>query len=171
MVFRGALHPMTFLSHACRNCGANLDVQPDNLLTICPYCGDAHPARDISDIPVHIVPSRSKDEVIAAASAHGRRQGHARSPVRGEERRGGLRAAVHQLRAGERRLAGLRSEDPQQENRQGAHRRRRLAAPRRSDTSSVEQRHVGGALLARAREAVSCAPTLPACRETYGFQQ
>jgi len=60
---------MTFVTHPCRNCGANLDVQPDNLLTICPYCGDAHPARDISDIPVHIVSSRSQQEVVAALHA------------------------------------------------------------------------------------------------------
>jgi len=57
---------MTFLSHPCRNCGANLDVQPDNLLTICPFCGDVHPARDISDVPVHIVPSRTEQEVLEA---------------------------------------------------------------------------------------------------------
>lgn len=57
---------MTFLTYECRNCGAGIDVQPDNLLTVCRYCGDLYPARDIGDIPVHIVPSRTQQEVVDA---------------------------------------------------------------------------------------------------------
>ncbi|MBW2523401.1 MAG: hypothetical protein JRI23_04475 [Deltaproteobacteria bacterium] len=57
---------MTFLTYECRNCGAGIDVQPDNLLTVCRYCGDLYPARDIGDVPVHIVPSRTQEEVVNA---------------------------------------------------------------------------------------------------------
>ncbi len=59
---------MSFVTYSCRTCGAGIDVQPDNLLTICEYCGDIHPAKDIGEVPVHIVPSRSRDEVIAAVN-------------------------------------------------------------------------------------------------------
>ncbi len=59
---------MSFVTYSCRTCGAGIDVQPDNLLTICEYCGDVRPAKDIGDVPVHIVPSRSRDEVIAAVN-------------------------------------------------------------------------------------------------------
>jgi len=59
---------MSFVTYSCRTCGAGMEVQPDNLLTICEYCGDVHPAKDIGDVPVHIVPSKSRDEVIEAVN-------------------------------------------------------------------------------------------------------
>jgi hypothetical protein len=57
---------MSFMTFNCRTCGAGIDVQPDNLLTVCEYCGSIYPAKDIGDVPVHIVPSRPRDEITAA---------------------------------------------------------------------------------------------------------
>ncbi len=57
---------MSFVTYDCKTCGAGIDVQPDNLLTICAYCGNIHPAKDIGDVPVHIVPSRSQQDIVAA---------------------------------------------------------------------------------------------------------
>lgn len=48
---------MSFLVARCQQCGAALEAQPDNLLTVCQYCGALYPAKDLGEIPVHIVPS------------------------------------------------------------------------------------------------------------------
>jgi len=50
----------------CLGCGAGIDVQPDNLLTLCERCGRIYPARELGDIPVHIVPSVDKKSVYRA---------------------------------------------------------------------------------------------------------
>jgi len=59
---------MSFVTYDCQTCGACLDVQPDNLLTICAYCGNIHKSKSIGDVPVHIVPSRSQQDIIAAVN-------------------------------------------------------------------------------------------------------
>ena len=48
---------MSFVVLRCRNCGSGIEAQPDNLLTICAYCGALYPAEDLAGIPVHVVPS------------------------------------------------------------------------------------------------------------------
>lgn len=48
---------MSFVVLRCNNCGAGIEAQPDNLLTVCAHCGTLYPAEDLAGIPVHVVPS------------------------------------------------------------------------------------------------------------------
>ena len=48
---------MSFVMLRCRNCGSGIEAQPDNLLTVCAYCGTLYPSEEISSVPVHVVPS------------------------------------------------------------------------------------------------------------------
>ncbi|MEL6346687.1 MAG: hypothetical protein AAFV53_26475 [Myxococcota bacterium] len=57
---------MSFVVFSCRSCGAGIEVQPDNLLTICGHCGHIYPAQDIGDVPVHIVPSVDEATILQA---------------------------------------------------------------------------------------------------------
>ena len=43
-----------------------MEAQPDNLLTVCAYCGTLYPTTELSDIPVHIVPSVEESAVREA---------------------------------------------------------------------------------------------------------
>ena len=57
---------MSFVVFSCRSCGVGVEVQPDNLLTICAYCGAIYPSSDLGDVPVYIVPSVTEDAVRQA---------------------------------------------------------------------------------------------------------
>jgi hypothetical protein len=57
---------LAFVVFNCRNCGAGVGVQPDNLLTLCDRCGTIYPSKDLGDVPVHIVPSSDEGSVRRA---------------------------------------------------------------------------------------------------------
>lgn len=54
---------MAFVTFQCRSCGAGVESPPDNLLVVCAFCGDRYASKDMGDIPIALIPSKSKQEV------------------------------------------------------------------------------------------------------------
>ena len=54
---------MSFVVFNCQSCGAAIEVQPDNMLTVCIQCGSIYPAKELGDVPVYIVPSAAEDKI------------------------------------------------------------------------------------------------------------
>ena len=57
---------MAFVTFECRSCGAGVESPPDNLLVVCAHCGDRYPSKEMGDIPISLIPSRSKQDIIDA---------------------------------------------------------------------------------------------------------
>lgn len=57
---------LAFVTFQCRSCGAGVESPPDNLLVVCAFCGDRYASKDMGDIPVSLIPSKSKQAVMDA---------------------------------------------------------------------------------------------------------
>ena len=57
---------MAFVTFECRSCGAGVQSPPDNLLVVCAHCGDRYPSKEMGDIPIALIPSRSKQAIVDA---------------------------------------------------------------------------------------------------------
>ncbi len=57
---------MAFVTFECRSCGAGVESPPDNVLVVCAHCGDRYPSKEMGDIPISLIPSRSKQDIIDA---------------------------------------------------------------------------------------------------------
>ncbi len=57
---------MAFVTFECRSCGAGVESPPDNLLVVCAHCGDRYPSKEMGDIPIALIPSRSKQDIMDA---------------------------------------------------------------------------------------------------------
>lgn len=57
---------MSFVVFSCRNCGAGVEAPPDNLLLVCSYCGDRYPSKEMGDMPVSLIPTVRKEQIIEA---------------------------------------------------------------------------------------------------------
>lgn len=54
----------------CLGCGAGIDVQPDNLLMLCRFCGQVYPSKELRDISIRVIPSVSEGAVREAVVRH-----------------------------------------------------------------------------------------------------
>lgn len=59
--------PMEALAFKCERCGAPLEVSPETIVAVCPYCGfPNHVSGNIKTDEIHIIPSLDKNAIAQA---------------------------------------------------------------------------------------------------------